>query len=34
VAAAGDGVFVTVWESNGQDGSGNGIFADLQPPKP
>jgi len=32
VAAAGNGVFVTAWESNGQDGSSNGIFADLQPP--
>ncbi len=29
VAAAANGSFVAVWESNGQDGSGNGIFASL-----
>jgi len=31
VAMAGDGSFLTVWESNGQDGSGYGIFASLSP---
>jgi hypothetical protein len=28
------GRFVAVWESNGQDGSGNGIFARMEPPDP
>jgi hypothetical protein len=32
VAAGADGSFLAVWESNGQDGSGNGIFADVPAP--
>lgn len=32
--AAANGRFVAVWESNGQDGSGNGIFAHVAPPGP
>jgi len=34
VATGADGSFVAAWESNGQDGSGNGIFAQIQPPDP
>jgi hypothetical protein len=32
--AVANGLFVAVWESNGQDGSGNGIFAHVEPPSP
>jgi len=32
VATRGDGAFVATWESNGQDGSGYGIFAHLVGP--
>jgi hypothetical protein len=32
--AAANGRFVAVWESNGQDGSGNGIFAHVEPSDP
>ncbi|OHB66757.1 MAG: hypothetical protein A2Y77_14305 [Planctomycetes bacterium RBG_13_62_9] len=32
VALADDGSFVATWESNGQDNSGYGVFAHLEPP--
>jgi hypothetical protein len=32
VAMAGPGSYLAVWESNGQDGSGYGIFATTEPP--
>jgi hypothetical protein len=28
---AGDGSYLAVWESNGQDGSGYGIYASFEP---
>ncbi len=31
VAMAGDGLFLVAWESDGQDGSGYGIFGGLEP---
>jgi len=31
VAMAGEGLFLAVWESDGQDGSGYGIFGGLEP---
>ena len=31
VAMAGDGSYLAAWESNGQDGSGYGVFAGLGP---
>jgi len=31
VAMSGDGSFIAAWESNGQDGSGYGIFAHVEP---
>jgi len=32
VAITADGGFIATWESNGQDGSGYGIFAHVEPP--